>query len=273
VGSDRKDDDVQGLVPSIEFLKKETGKMATPDQIPTDLTLDLGDDLAPEEFVLAVRNFFGYVSEITESQMGDGAEVSWTVKVKEGSALVGMVPNKTASASRLAMIYAKAKHAPVSLAKGDIAGAGLTEKAIGHLRGLSDLAERHKSGHGINLWVKHEPIRIGSVIAQKIREDWESDYYDYGTVEGRLEAIQDASGGIKIRVKDFLYPRAITCVVPEKMIEQVLSSFRRRVEIEGRIHYRKEGTPISIDAESIELLPEDDDLPTADDVRGIMMSA
>lgn len=33
--------------------------MATRDQIPTDLTVDLGGDLAPEEFVAAVRDFFG----------------------------------------------------------------------------------------------------------------------------------------------------------------------------------------------------------------------
>ncbi len=47
--------------------------MATPDQIPTDLTIDLGDNLSPEEFVAAVRNFMGYVAEITDAQKGDGA--------------------------------------------------------------------------------------------------------------------------------------------------------------------------------------------------------
>jgi hypothetical protein len=62
-------------------------------------------------------------------------------------------------------------------------------------------------------------------------------------------------------------------VVPEKMIDQVFASFRRRVEIEGRIHYRRDGTPISIEAQVIDILPEDSDLPTAADVRGIMASA
>jgi hypothetical protein len=66
--------------------------MATPDQIPTDLTIDLGDDLSPEEFVAAVRNFLGYVSEITDAQRGDGSDISWTVRVREGSALVGVEP-------------------------------------------------------------------------------------------------------------------------------------------------------------------------------------
>ncbi len=247
--------------------------MATPDQIPTDLTIDLGDDLAPDEFVAAVRNFLGYVSEITESQKGDGAEVNWTVKVREGSALVGVLPNESAPASRLAMIYKQAEYGPSALARGDIKGAGLTEKAIGHLKSLSDLVGKHRNGKGVKLWVKRNPISIGSGIAKIVREDWESDYHDFGTIEGRLEAIQDASGALRIKVKDFLYPHAINCVVPETMINDVLSSFRKRVEIEGRIHYRRDGTPISIEANLIEVLPEDDELPTADDVRGIMAIA
>lgn len=246
--------------------------MATPDIIPTDLTLDIGNDLAPEEFVSAVRAFFGYVSEITEAQSGDGSDVSWVVRVREGSALVALEPNATAPTSRLGMIYRQARHGPVALASGDVRGSGLTDRAIVHLKKLSELAEKHPAGGGINLWVQHNVVAIGATIATRIQEDWDSDYYDVGTIEGRLEAIQDVSGALRIRVRDFLYPRAINCIVPEEMIDVVLNSFRKRVEIEGKIHYRRDGTPISIEAQVIDVLPEDEDLPTAADVRGIMAS-
>lgn len=247
--------------------------MATPEQIPTDLTLDLAGDLAPEEFVLAARNFFGYVTEITAAQRGDGAEISWIVRVKEGSSLIGLEPNSTAPTSRLSMIYEKAKFGLSSLERGEINESGLTDKAVGHLKNLSDLAERQGLHGGVCLWVKREPVTIGGNIAKRVKEDRNSDYYDYGTIEGRLEAIQDASGALKIRVRDFLFPRAISCVVPEKMIETVFDSFRRRVEISGRIHYRRDGTPLSIEAEEIDILPEDSELPSVDDVRGIMAPA
>lgn len=244
--------------------------MATPDQIPTDLVIDLGDDLSPNEFIMAIRNFLGYVAEITEAQKGDGAEIKWTVRVHEGSALIGVEPDPSAPKSRLAMIYKKAIHGPTALAHGNIEDTGLSEKAIEHLKNLSNLAGKHQNGKGVNLWVEKKPISISSGIAKVIGEDWRSDYYDFGTVEGRLEAILDAAGGLKIRVRDFLYPRAINCVVPESLINKVLDNFRRRVELEGRIHYRHNGTPISIEVEVIRELPEDDELPTADDVRGIM---
>lgn len=247
--------------------------MATPEQIPTDLTLALGDDLAPDEFIAAVRNFFGYINEITASQEGDGSEVGWVVKVMEGSSLIGLEPSPSAPPSRLAMIYEKARYAPLAVARGDFVGAGLTDKAINHLKALSDLSERHGDKQSVNLWVKREPINIGGGIARIVQQDWETDYHDLGTIEGRLETISDASGGIKIRIKDYLYPKAIACIVPEQMVKKVLDSFRRRVEVEGRIHYRRDGTPISIEAMQIETLPEDGDLPSASDVRGIMAVA
>ena len=246
--------------------------MATPDQIPTDLTIGLGDDLSPDEFVAAVRHFMGYVADITDAQKGDGAKINWTVKVREGSALIGVEPDASAPKSRLTMIYKKAAYGVGALARGDIEGAGLSEKAVNHLKSLSDIAGKRQNGEDVNLWIKREQINIGRGIAKVINEDWKSDYHDFGTIEGRLEVIQDTAGSLRIRVKDFLYPRAINCVVPEKLIEKVFSSFRRRVEIEGLIHYRRDGTPISVTAQMIEELPEDDELPTADDVRGIMAS-
>ena len=247
--------------------------MATPDQIPADLTIDLGDDLSPSEFVAAVRNFMGYVDEITNAQKGDGADIHWTVRVREGSALIGVEPNQSAPKSRLAMIYKKAGHGTKALASGDIEGARLSTKAVEHLKQLSDLVGKHKNGNGVCLWVEGNPIQIGTGIAKAIREDWQSDYHDSGTIEGRLNGIMDAAGSLRIKVTDFLYPRSINCIVPENLLDKVLGCFRHRVEIEGRIHYRRDGTPISIEVEVIEELPEDDELPTADDVRGIMARA
>lgn len=244
--------------------------MATEDQIPTDLTIDLGDDLAPDEFLAAIRNFLGYVSEITSAQSGDGADVTWIVRVREGSSLVGVEPDAGAPKSRLAMIYRMAEYAPGALSRGDVTNSGVSERAVGHLRALSELASKRDNGRGIHLWVKKRPVNIGPGIARVVREDWETNYYDFGVVEGRLEGIRDASGSVRIAIKDFLYPKSINCSVPEHLLESALQSFRKRVEIEGRIHYRKDGTPISIEAESIEVLPEDDELPSADDVRGIM---
>ncbi len=100
-----------------------------------------------------------------------------------------------------------------------------------------------------------------------------AEYSDYGTIDGKLQAIQESGGILKIKIKDPLFPRAIECSLPESMIEEALSTFRRRVEISGLIKYRKNGTPVSINVENIEVMPDDDDLPTAEDVRGILAAS
>lgn len=244
--------------------------MAKPEEIPTDLTLDIGDDVSPDDFVTVVRNFFGYVKEIAESQEGDGTVIDWTVRVKEGSSLIGVEPSSTAPISRLTMIYNKADYGFAAMSRGDIKGAGLSEKAVNHLKAISEIAAKPERNNQINVWVRRESRVIGAGIAKAIKESWDSDYYDYGTIEGRLEAIQDASGALKIRIQDYLFQKPISCVVPERMIEKVFQSFRKRVEIDGKIHYRRDGTPISIEAGEIDILPEDNELPSAADVRGIL---
>lgn len=62
----------------------------------------------------------------------------------------------------------------------------------------------------------------------------------------------------------------VRCYFPEELLPEVFDKFRKRVEVSGIIHYRRNGTPISIEAEHILALPDDSELPTAEDVKGIL---
>lgn len=67
--------------------------MATADDIPSDLALEIaGSSITPERFLRAVRAFFGLVQEVTAEVAGSEGTVEWAVKVKEGSAVVGIDP-------------------------------------------------------------------------------------------------------------------------------------------------------------------------------------
>ena len=65
--------------------------MATPEQIPSDLTLEIETNLSPEAFLAASRNFFGFVEEIAAS-VDAGEKMEWQVKVREGSNLLALDP-------------------------------------------------------------------------------------------------------------------------------------------------------------------------------------
>lgn len=124
----------------------------------------------------------------------------------------------------------------------------------------------------IRLWVEKKPISFEPAIASTIREDWRADYSDFGTIEGRLEAIQESYGTLQFFIRDAMLRQRVRCYFPEELLPDVFDKFRKRVEVSGIIHYRKNGTPVSIEAEHIIGLPDDFELPTAEDVRGILRS-
>ena len=124
----------------------------------------------------------------------------------------------------------------------------------------------------IRLWVEKRPISFEPTIASAIREEWRADYNDYGTIEGRLEAIQETRGTLQFFIRDAMLRLRVRCYFPEGLLPAVFEKFRKRVEVSGMVHYRKNGAPVSIEAEHIIGLPDDSELPTAEDVRGIFRS-
>ena len=104
----------------------------------------------------------------------------------------------------------------------------------------------------------------------EIPADFKPTYWDYGSIEGTLHAIQDRAGNLEIRVQDLLWTRAIKCLIPEEMLEEALRLSNHRVELFGEIHYRRDDTPDSIRVNRLEQFPNDDDLPTIEEVRGLL---
>jgi hypothetical protein len=244
----------------------------TADQIPTDLTLEIGTDLSPERFLAAARAFFGYVQELSESFAPDGDLPSWVVRVREGSTLLAVDPAPQVPRDVVNVILTRAARGIGELAAGDVERAGLPEHAMRHLRTLAEMAEGHGRTEPVpmRLWIQKKPIPVDGGIAAVIREEWRTDYRDYGTIEGRLEAIQESHGALQFFVRDAVLRQRVRCYFPEDLLPDIFDKFRKRVEVAGIIHYRKNGMPVSIQAESVTGLPDDSELPSAGDVRGIL---
>jgi hypothetical protein len=246
---------------------------ATPEDIPTDLTLEIGSDLSPDRFMAVARAFFGVVQEIAFAIAPANEAPKWTVRVRGGSALIGVEPAPSTPPEVLNAIYNRTAVGIEEVARGDIKDSELPDAALKHLRTLAEATESKRAPVPMRVWVRHKPIALEPRIADVIREDWRADYSDYGTVEGRLETIQDKEGSLQLQVRDAVLRQTVRCYFPEEMLPEVFEKFRKRVEITGLIHYRANGVPISIEAASIDTLPDDDELPTPEDVRGILRIA
>ena len=247
---------------------------ATPNMIPSDLTLEIGDDPSPERFMAAARAFFGYVHEISRIVVPEGESLRWIVRVREGSALLGVDPAPGAVRNLVELTYRRAERGLRQLLEGNIKEAGLPESALKHLRSLSQLTNGNTDKPAlVRLWVKHRPVVVNRQVARTIEEDWQTAYRDFGTLEGRLEVIEDRNGHLQLVIHDAAFHRRVRCFFPEAMLAQAFELFRKRVEVSGTIHYRKNGAPISIEVERIEKLPDDSELPSAQAVRGILKAS
>lgn len=242
-------------------------RMATKGDIPTDLALEITADLEPRRFVATLREFFGLTEELTQAQ--PEASVKWRVQVREGSNIIALSVAGESDPKAVETAIQRIHEATLALVQGDLSAPVLTEKAIQHAKRLSDLTKSAEQVFPMRFWLSRQPIDFGPEVAELVRQDEANSYSDYGTLEGTLKAIADQSGGLEIRIYDLLWRRAIPCRVRDDQIEEALNAFRRRVEISGTIHYNRLGRPTSIRMESLAILPDDRDLPTAAEIKGL----
>lgn len=94
-----------------------------------------------------------------------------------------------------------------------------------------------------------------------------------GTVEGRLEGLI-IHGKSRFLIFDPITGRQVVCFISGRVEWQhVRDALGRRVAATGRIHSRRSGEKVNIVASRFEVLPEDSELPSAADVRGILKAA
>lgn len=94
-----------------------------------------------------------------------------------------------------------------------------------------------------------------------------------GTIEGRLEAV-DVHGRNKFSVWDRLTGDRVECIAGENIsVDDLGEALGKRVAVRGRIRSTLAGTKRKIDVQEIRVFPAEEDLPSADDVRGILRAS
>jgi hypothetical protein len=246
--------------------------MATKDDIDTDLTLELdGKNVTPEKFLKAVRAFFGLVNEVTRELAGPKEFIHWTVQVKDGSNLVGVMPSH-ASVSPVVLdnIYALVQESISSIeTTAEEPPEGLPEPALRHIRDLGSITGTGEDDDTtVRIWTKRLPAPVTHKAASHVTTLLAESYEDLGTIEGRVQVISE-QGALHVFVTEPISGRRVRCLFDEEMLQRFLGAFRKRVEIKGKIKYRRDHKPISIFATNLVEFPESKDLPSFREMRGI----
>ena len=245
--------------------------MATKADIDADLTLEIdGKDVTPEKFMRGVRAFFGLINEVTRGLAGPDQFVHWTVQVKDGSNLVGVVPTHfTVPEGVLANIYAAVQEGIESLEDNDTEPVGFPEPALRHVRELTaDVGTDDSDDTRVRVWTKKEPVVVTHKALAHVTKILQEAYEDFGTVEGRVQVISD-QGALHVFVLEPVRNRRVRCYFNEDQLPAFMAAFRKRVEVKGKIKYRRDGVPISIYATGLKEFPDANDLPNFREMRGI----
>jgi hypothetical protein len=92
-----------------------------------------------------------------------------------------------------------------------------------------------------------------------------------GTIEGTLEAFNVHGHNRYFTVYDALTGERITCHFGHRLeAADIGAAAEKRVAVHGEIIYRDTGEIVRVVAQSFEVFPNEEDLPSADDVRGIL---
>ena len=246
--------------------------MAKKIDIDADLMLEIdGTSVTPEKFLRGVRAFFNLVGEVTSALVGDTGEVRWVVRVKSGSSLIGVVPSHTTVGQEtLDNIYATVQRGIESIEHEAEEPDRFPEQALKHIRELASVAGAGgEDDTSVRVWAKKQPVPMTHKAVVHAAALLDEAYEDFGTVEGRVQVVSER-GALHVYVAEPIRRRQIRCFFAEDKLPEFLAAFRKRVEIAGRIRYRRDGAPVSIVATRLTEFPDTKDLPSHKAVRGIL---
>jgi hypothetical protein len=245
--------------------------MATKVDIDADLTLEIdGHNVTPDKFMRGVRAFFGLVREVTRDLVEPQQFVHWVVQVKSGSNLVGLAPQQfNVPPTVLDNIYEKIEDGIGIIENEAKEPDGFPEGALRYIRELASVVGTDETDDTkVRVWTKKRPALVTHRTVAHVAVLLSEHYEDFGTIEGRIHVISD-QGALHVFVTEPVWNRRIRCYFDEEMLPVFLGAFRKRVEVTGRIKYRRDGKPISIDATTLSEFPESKDLPSFREMRGI----
>jgi len=240
------------------------------EEITTDITLEIDEEvISIADYKKASDSFLELVKELSKNVANaKTSENDWQVKVYAGSIGVGVLPGITnAYADRVREVMVSGIR---SLANG-IRPIEFTDKAIGHAKSLASLFKKAGTlNPNVRIWSKRdESVQMDRVIATNADDMLAASYEEDGSVDGILERL-DAHGTLGFIIYDVIDERAVRCEISEKDIPTALNSFRQRVEVIGKVKYRKDGMPVSIHASRIINFPKPSEIPSLVEMRKML---
>lgn len=235
------------------------------------ITLD-GEAISIEDFWEIQRDVSILLEEVDKQAFQkDRRSIKWNVSsVSAGSVNLtfsGVPIYRTTEPEEVSFLIDKIQSGITSLSEKAERPQYFSDRALKNLELLSK-----KLDNGIRvlrLASTSKVVNITKAVASNVDELLGARYESYGSVEGLLDGI-DIHRNPYFTLYTLLDDKSIKCYFDKKLQEQAISYLSKRVYTYGLIRSRRDGERISITVQEIELLPEEAELPSIEEIAGIL---
>lgn len=147
--------------------------------------------------------------------------------------------------------------------------AHFSNKALEKAKALVETATA--GGAIVKIGTAKSPVRVDARLIRNVDTILGATVSAIGTVEGTLEAFNVHGNARYFNIYDSLTDEKIRCDFGHRIpVSAIGAAAERRVAVHGEIKYRETGETVNVLAYTMEVFPLEDELPSADAVRGIL---
>lgn len=126
----------------------------------------------------------------------------------------------------------------------------------------------------VSIATDSDKVDITEPLEPEIEKFVGPDEIEYGSVSGDLELINIHSNVNTFRIYPIIGAKKVDCRFRKADLQMAISGIGRYVEVRGELHYKhRDKFPYAVSATEIEVFPEEEELPSILDLRGIAPQA
>lgn len=145
-------------------------------------------------------------------------------------------------------------------------------KRIGPPPAKRKTAQRHLSL--VTIKTNSDQVDVAESLEPDIEKIVGPDQIELGSVYGMLELINIHASVNTFRIYPIIGPRRIDCHFRKDQLHKAISGVGRYIQVHGELRYKhRDKFPYAMDAIEIDLLPDEDKLPSMLDLKGVAPNA
>jgi len=239
---------------------------------PPGLTLQLHGEIPLEKFQRAVSAFVDLVQEVTKETLTRDHQIRWTTAVRAGSAMVIAIPHYESETEAEALQVLRAIPSGINAIEHgtEVMPLHFNRDAVNAVKRLAIVPGlKGTDVTSISIRGGHEKVNVTAKSVATAEALVGGQRQSYGAIEGKLRTITDC-GGFRFVVYDSLANKRTDCFIDEELLEEALANFRKRVRVSGVVRCDRFGDPVSIKVSNIYVFRQNSELPSIQEMRGIL---